>query len=240
MLLEVIATTLQDALRAEAGGANRIELVANLQLGGLTPEIELVKQIISAVNIPVHVMIRPHARSFHMSEEDIATMIDTIQGAEQAGATALVFGVLTPEKKIDRHNLENLLAATSLPVTFHRAFDEIEEQAEALPMLMSYKQIQSVLTSGGSTSVLHAVEQIRLLMALTRGSHLNILPGGGLTLDSLSSFVQATGVHNVHLGTAVRENGSVSGTVEEEKVRKARTILDEIIQVNPERGGGHT
>jgi copper homeostasis protein len=240
MLLEVIATSLQDALRAEAGGADRIELVADLRQGGLTPDLELVKQIISAVKIPVNVMIRPHARSFHMSGADIATMIDSIQGTEQAGANALVFGVLTLEKKIDRHNLEILLAATSLPVTFHRAFDEIIEQAESLPMLMSYKQIQSVLTSGGAASVLHAVEQIRFLMALTRGSHLNILPGGGLTLDSLSSFIQATGVHNVHLGTAVRENGSVSGAVEEVKVRKARTLLDEIIQINPDRAGEQT
>lgn len=234
MLLEVIATTLQDAVRAEAGGADRIELVADLRQGGLTPDLELVKQIISAVQIPVNVMIRPHARSFHMSEEDIATMHDSIQGAEQAGASALVFGVLTPDKKIDRYNLEILLAATTLPVTFHRAFDEIKEQADALPMLMSYNQIHSVLTSGGAANVLHAVEQIRLLMAITRGSHLNILPGGGLTLDRLTSFVEATGVHNVHLGTAVREYGRVSGTVEEEKVRKARTLLDEIILVNPE------
>ncbi|NQX58539.1 copper homeostasis protein CutC [Paenibacillus qinlingensis] len=237
MLLEVIATTLQDALRAEAGGADRIELVADLQQGGLTPDIELVKEIITAVKIPVHVMIRPHARSFHMSEADIATMLTSIESAEQAGASALVLGVLTPDRKIDRHNLDILLAASSLPVTFHRAFDEIKQQTEALSLLLSYQQIQSVLTSGGAASALHAVEQIRLLTALTRGSHVNILPGGGLTLDSLTSFVQGTGVQSVHLGTAVRENGTVSGAVEEEKVRKARIMLDEIIQVNPEGGG---
>ncbi|CAN7560679.1 copper homeostasis protein CutC [Paenibacillus sp. LjRoot153] len=236
MLLEVIATTLQDALQAEAGGADRIELVADLQQGGLTPEIELVKQIRSSVKIPVHVMIRPHARSFHMSNDDLATMLNSIQSAEQAGASALVLGVLTSDFEIDRHNLDILLAATSLPVTFHRAFDEIKQQAEALPLLMSYKQIHSVLTSGGAVSVLHAVEQIRLLTSLTRGSHVNILPGGGLTLESLTSFVQASGVRSVHLGTAVRENGSVSGLVEEDKVRKARTLLDEIDQANSEGG----
>ncbi|WP_063868124.1 copper homeostasis protein CutC [Paenibacillus sp. Soil766] len=239
MLLEVIATTLQDALRAEAGGADRIELVADLQQGGLTPDTELVKQIIASVQIPVHVMIRPHARSFHMSEADISTMLASIQSAEQAGANALVFGMLSPDLKIDRLHLEILLAATTLPITFHRAFDEIKQQAEALALLMSYQQIHSVLTSGGAASALHAVEQIRLLTALTRGSQLSVLPGGGLTLDSLASFVQATGVQSVHLGTAVRENGTVSGPVEEERVRQARTILDELIQEYPEGGGGH-
>ncbi|OAS16303.1 copper homeostasis protein CutC [Paenibacillus oryzisoli] len=227
MILEVIATTLQDAIRAEAGGADRIELVADLQQGGLTPDVELLKRIRASVQIPVHVMIRPHARSFHMSEADIATMLGSIQSMERAGASALVLGVLTPDQRIERHHLNMLLAATSLPVTFHRAFDEIQEQEQALSMLLSYKQIHSVLTSGGASSALHAVEQIRRLTNFTRGTHVNILPGGGLTLDSLVSFVQATEVQSVHLGTAVREHGNVSGAVEEAKVRQARSSLDD-------------
>ncbi|MDR6549769.1 copper homeostasis protein CutC [Paenibacillus qinlingensis] len=228
MLLEVIATSLLDAKRAEAGGADRIELVADLQQGGLTPELALVNQITSSVSIPVNVMIRPHARSFHMSEEDITIMLDSIQHVEQAGANALVFGVLTPELKIDFHNLNILLKASTLPVTFHRAFDEVPQQAEALQLLLAYKQIHTVLTSGGASSALQAVEQIRLLNDMTSGSHLNILPGGGLTLETLSSFVRATGVRSVHLGTAVRENGSVSDSVDQNKVRIARSLLDKI------------
>lgn len=237
MLLEVIATTLKDAKRAEAGGADRIELVADLRQGGLTPEIELIKQIRSTVHIPVHVMIRPHARSFHMSDDDVACMIESIHSAEQAGASALVFGTLTQKDEIDRPTLDVLMRATSLPITFHRAFDDIEQQVEALQLLLTYKQIRSVLTSGGAASALQAIEQIRMLADMTRGSHLNILPGGGLTLDSMASFVQSTGVTSIHLGTAVRENNSVDGAVEEAKVRKARVILDGIDQSN--RTGGN-
>lgn len=232
MLLEVIATTRQDAERAEAGGADRIELVADLRQGGLTPDMALVKQITAAVKLPVHVMIRPHARSFQMSKSDIADMVTSIQQAEQAGAAALVWGVLTPELEIDQQAVEILLAASALPVTFHRAFDEMKHQIEALHRLLAYKQIRSVLTSGGAASVLQAVEQMTELeaIAIAKSHSLYILAGGGLTLESLKSFVLATRVRAVHLGTGVRTNMNVDEPVAEEKVKQARTILDEIVR----------
>jgi copper homeostasis protein len=232
MLLEVIATTLQDAERAEAGGADRIELVADLRQGGLTPDMALVKQISAAVKLPVHVMIRPHARAFQMSKVDITNMVTSIQQAEQAGASALVWGVLTPEREIDQQAVEVLLAASALPVTFHRAFDDMKHQIEALHRLLAYKQIRSVLTSGGAASVLQAVTQITKLASIVKSHPLYILAGGGLTLESLESFVLATRVRAVHLGTGVRTNSSADEPVAVEKVRKARTILDELVRTS--------
>ncbi|OCT14418.1 hypothetical protein A8709_26800 [Paenibacillus pectinilyticus] len=229
MLLEVIATSLEDAVRAEAGGADRIELVSDLRQGGLTPDMALVKRITDSVRIPVHVMIRPHARSFHMSKSDVSAMRLAIQSAEQAGAAALVWGVLTPELEIDRGTIEELLAASSLPVTFHRAFDEIKQQEEALQILQTYKGIRSVLTSGGAPSALQAVEQLSHLEALTKGRHLRIMAGSGLTLQSLETFVLATSVQCVHLGTGVRANGDVDEMVDVERVKQARAILDRIV-----------
>ncbi|MNR25345.1 hypothetical protein D3C85_1424900 [compost metagenome] len=84
--------------------------------------------------------------------------------------------------------------------------------------------------------MLDAVEQIRVLERMTRGSHLHILPGGGLTLERLASFVQSTGVQCVHLGTAVRERNHVDGAVEEEKVKRARNILDGLFRTNADGG----
>ncbi|NHW34458.1 copper homeostasis protein CutC [Paenibacillus aceris] len=225
MLLEVIATSLEDALHAEAGGADRIELVADLHEGGLTPDMALVREITAAVSIPVHVMIRPHSRSFHMQDNDIQTMLYASEAAYQAGAAALVWGVLTEEGTIERNALESLLTAVPLPVTFHRAFDEIKNQEEALSVLLDYGQIRSVLTSGGAVSALQATERLRKLVSLTAGHKLNIMAGGGLTLESLKEFVGETHVPIVHLGTGVRMNQRVNEPVDIDKVKKAKQLL---------------
>lgn len=226
--LEVIATTLEDALQAEAGGADRIELVADLHQGGLTPEMSLVREITSAVSIPVHVMIRPHSRSFHMHESDIDKMLRDSQAAHQAGAAALVWGVLTKEQTIARQALESLLEATPLAVTFHRAFDEIQDQEEALKILLNYGQIRSVLTSGGAASALQATKRLQELASLTRGHSLQVMAGGGLTLDSLTEFLRSAQVPIVHLGTGVRKNGRVEEAVDVDMVRKVKQVLIEV------------
>ncbi|GGA08001.1 hypothetical protein GCM10008018_62160 [Paenibacillus marchantiophytorum] len=225
VLLEVIATTLEDARNAEAGGADRIELVANLEEGGLTPSLKLVQEIASELTIPVHVMIRPHSRSFHMSEEDVAQMINDSKRAYQAGASALVLGALTSEKTIDRNVLELLLEATPLPVTYHRAFDEIVNQEDAVSTLLDYAQIRSVLTSGGAARALDAVEQMKRLVRRTEGHTLQIMAGGGVTLASLKSFVNQTKVPCIHMGTGVREQLSIDKPVSVEKVMEARRLL---------------
>ncbi|NOV02977.1 copper homeostasis protein CutC [Paenibacillus sp. LMG 31457] len=228
MLLEVIATSMEDALRAEAGGADRIELVANLHEGGLTPDLILVREIKAAVSIPVHVMIRPHSRTFHMQKTDLQSMLDDSKAAYQAGAAALVWGVLTAGGTIDRNALESLLEVAPLPVTFHRAFDEVQNQEEALSCLLGYKQIRSVLTSGGAASALQAVDRLQKLVSLTSGHELNIMAGGGLTLATLKDFASTTQVPIVHLGTGVRIDQSVKEPVDVDRVRKAKQLLTEI------------
>lgn len=224
-LLEVIATSLEDAVQAEEGGADRIELVRDLHEGGLTPDMSLVRQITQAVSIPVHVMIRPHSRSFYMDQLDIKTMLNDCKKAYQAGAAALVWGVLTESKTIERSALEVLLETAPLPVTFHRAFDDIQNQEDALRTLLDYAQIRSVLTSGGAVSALHAVEQLKKLSVLSAGQTLQVMAGGGLVLESLRAFVQASHVPYVHFGTGVRRNGRVHEPVDAGKVRQAKEIL---------------
>ncbi|MDD9267955.1 copper homeostasis protein CutC [Paenibacillus sp. GCM10023248] len=226
--LEVIATSLEDALLAEEGGADRIELVRDLHEGGLTPDMDLAAQIARAVSIPVHVMIRPHSKSFQMDEADIRTMLNDSKRAYQAGVSALVWGVLTERGTIHRDALETLLAAAPLPVTFHRAFDEIEQQEEALGVLLAYEQIRSVLTSGGAASALHAADRLKALVALTAGHSLQVMAGAGLTLASLQDFVQAVPVPVVHLGTGVRRNGRMDEPVDASKVREAKSILQSL------------
>ena len=91
-MLEVIVTTLEEALLAEQGGAGRLELVANLAAGGLTPDLGLVQRVIAAVRIPVNVMIRPHARGFHYREEELRTMLEGIRAVREGGPAGSCWG----------------------------------------------------------------------------------------------------------------------------------------------------
>lgn len=92
MKLEVIATTLTDALLAAQGGADRIELVTGILEGGLTPGPGLIREVVRRVSIPVHVMVRPHSQSFVYDEYDLQTMKEDIAFIKASGAAGIVVG----------------------------------------------------------------------------------------------------------------------------------------------------
>ncbi|GAA3403638.1 copper homeostasis protein CutC [Paenibacillus hodogayensis] len=209
MMLEVIATCIDDALTAEANGADRLELITAITEGGLTPGIGLVRQAVRSVQIPVHVMVRPHSRSFVYDKRDLETMAAEIEAIADAGAAGIVVGALTGEGRIDEAVLDALLPkAQGLQVTFHRAFDELEDQLEGLQTLLRYPQVTRVLTSGGPKPAPQAIPAIRRLVEAANGSSLRILAGNGLTPEAVVSFIQQTGVTEVHFGSAVRHGRS--------------------------------
>ncbi|GLX70619.1 copper homeostasis protein CutC [Paenibacillus glycanilyticus] len=220
MLLEVIATCMDDALRAEESGADRLELITAITEGGLTPGIGLVEQVVRTVRIPVFVMVRPHSRTFAYSEQEIETMALEIKAIVKSGAAGVVLGTLTPEGKIDEHALERLLPlAGNLQVTFHRAFDELADQHEGLRTLMKYPQITRVLTSAGPKPAVLSVKEMKELVAVASGSRLTILAGSGLTTEGITAFIQETGVKEVHFGSAVRLGKSNLSPIDKETLR---------------------
>ncbi|MCU6792015.1 copper homeostasis protein CutC [Paenibacillus sp. WQ 127069] len=205
MILEVIATCMDDALRAEENGADRLELITAITEGGLTPGIGMIEQVAKSVKIPVHVMVRPHSRSFVYDKHDLETMTAEIKAITTTGAAGIVVGALTEEGKIDEKTLESMLTwAGGLNVTFHRAFDELEDQIAGLRILTRYSQISRVLTSGGLHPAPEAIPTIRRLVEESYGSSLQILAGNGLTPEVIKSFIEQTGVKEVHFGSAVR------------------------------------
>ena len=250
MILEVIATTVTDALAAVEGGADRIELVTGLAEGGLTPSYGLIEQVARNVDIPVQVMVRPHSQSFCYNGADVKTMIRDIRAIreirdmiadEQGGighdvssaakGTAslprigIVLGCLTRERKIDMEVLQALLdEAGAMDVTFHRAFDDLVDQESAYHMLTRFSSIRRILTSGGKPSVLDAVGTIRRLVELSRDSHVAILAGSGLTLEALPEFTRDTGVREIHFGSGVRGPRGILGTVDSDKVRAIKLL----------------
>jgi copper homeostasis protein len=209
MILEVIATCMEDALRAEENGANRLELITAITEGGLTPGIGLIEQVTKSVKIPVHVMVRPHSRSFVYNLHDLETMKAEIKAISSTNAAGIVVGALTEEGHIDERALESMLVWTGrLNVTFHRAFDELEDQIAGLRTLTRYPQISRVLTSGGLQPAPEAVPAIRRLVEDSYGSSLRILAGNGLTPEIIKPCIEQTGVTEVHFGSAVRAGRS--------------------------------
>lgn len=205
VLLEVIATCMEDARKAEEGGADRIELITAITEGGLTPGIGLIQETVHKIHIPVHVMVRPHSRSFVYGTDDVDTMIAEIKAIRRAGAAGVVFGVLTEDGAIDEQTLSTLLAHTGdMQVTFHRAFDELKDPLAGLAILKQYESITRILTSGGQKPAPEAIPQIRKLVESTRGSHIKILAGHGLIPEGILHFIEQTGVEEVHFGSAVR------------------------------------
>lgn len=227
-MLEVIAVSAEDALRAESGGADRIELVAAMNEGGLTPSVRTMEETIASVAIPVRVMIRPHSRSFRYDLPELREMAASIAAARRAGADGVVLGVLDAENRVDKESLKRLLdAAQDMPVTFHRAFDETRDLDEAFEQLTEFPQIDRILTSGGKPSVLEATETVARLVERSRGTAVRIMAGSGLSEECIADFVACTGVGEVHFGRGVRCGMRTDGPVDPEQVRRIKRRLEE-------------
>ncbi|GGE63054.1 copper homeostasis protein CutC [Priestia taiwanensis] len=227
MKLEVIATTVEDAIIAQQHGADRLELVTGMKEGGLTPSYATIKQVVKAVDIPVHVMIRPHSRSFYYNEYDVMTMIEDIEMAKQLGAHGIVLGGLRADNTIDEELLQRFLRHSGdMNVTFHRAFDEARDVYEAIEVLKQYPQITHILTSGGQTSVLQAVAIMKELLIRTQDTTLTILAGSGLSLDTIEDFIRETNIQEVHFGSGVRINNDALTTIDPIKLQQLKRMLE--------------
>lgn len=227
MLIEVIATSVEDAKRAEQGGADRLELITGILEGGLTPSWGLIEAVVKSVRIPVNVMVRPHSQSFCYTHDELLVMREDVRVIRELGAAGIVIGMLTDQKRLDQKGLELVLSeADELDVTFHRAFDEASDQLEAARTLLHYPQIRRILTSGGQKSAVDGIDCITQLRQLTDKTQLNILAGSGLSLSNITDFLQKTGVREIHFGTGVREDGQALRYVDPEKVSELKGICE--------------
>ncbi|PYI55965.1 copper homeostasis protein CutC [Paenibacillus flagellatus] len=226
MLLEVIATCIDDARQAEENGADRLELITAVTEGGLTPGIGLVRQVVRSVRIPVHVMVRPHSRSFVYDGRDLETVTEEIRAIADAGAAGIVFGAITADGRIDERALEAVLPlAAGMQVTFHRAFDELDDLPAGLRTLLGYPGVTRILTSGGMNPAPEAIPAIRGLVEASKSSSLRILAGNGLKPEGIESFIERTGVTEVHFGSAVRLGRSGLAPIDPERLRALSDCL---------------
>lgn len=228
--LEVIALSLEDALAAEEGGADRIELIAAMEEGGLTPPIDLAERVAARTKLDVQVMVRPHGRSFAYAEPELERMAEDIRAIRRLGKPGIVLGCLTPDKRADSRALSRLLdEAGESNVTFHRAIDEAADLEQAYRELGAFPSIRRVLTSGGAPAAPEGaalIRRLRQLEAAMPGAPA-VMAGSGLTIGTLPRFLAETGVREVHLGTGVRSlDGAGRSRVDPRKVAKVRELLD--------------
>ncbi len=197
VVVEACIDALDAACAAERAGAARLELCANLAVGGTTPSAELVRNVCAAVSIPVFAMVRPRAGSFVFDDAEIATMLAHVARVRDAGAHGVVIGALTAAAAVNSRAVRALVQASgSLPVTFHKAFDVIDDQSAALERLIE-AGVQRVLTSGGAPTALAGSARLAELIGQAN-ERIVVMPGGGVRASNVAEILRATGAREVH------------------------------------------
>ncbi len=198
-LLEIAVAALDRAVAAKRAGAHRIELCANLDVGGLTPSLKLIRSVRSSVRIPVHVLLRPRPGNFVYTPDEFAQMKQEIAAIRQENVQGIVTGVLQPNGSIDKaRTLELVTFASPLAFTFHRAFDETPDLAAALEDVV-LSGVQRILTSGGAADAQQGAPMLQNLIQQA-GKRIIILPGGGLHPGNIAGVARATGARELHAG----------------------------------------
>ena len=245
ILLEIVASTVNDCLAAESGGADRIELCAAIGTGGLTPSLGTLIETKKRVRIPLMAMLRPRAGGFCYSEEEFVSMRRDAALLVEHGADGIVFGILHSDGTVDAARCGKLVEiANGRQTVFHRAFDAVPEPMRALDEIIDLG-FTRVLTAGQKKSAHDGRARLRELLERA-AVRIEVLPGGGIRSHNVGQLVAATGCSQVHL-TAFSARcdpsmsnspitfGSLPGApsssyecVDHEAVRRMRETLDQI------------
>jgi copper homeostasis protein len=195
--LEICAGSIQSAVAAQAGGAHRIELCQNLEQGGTTPSFGLIQEVRRQLTIPAFVLIRPRPGNFCYDAAELAIMVADVAQCRALGCAGVVIGALDEAGRVDVASCRALIeAAGPLQITFHRAFDVCQNQAQALETIIGLG-CQRVLTSGGQASAPAGQAQLAALVHQAAG-RIRIMPGAGITPATLGPLLAATGATEFH------------------------------------------
>jgi copper homeostasis protein len=227
-ILEIIVCTVEDAVAAEHGGANRLEVISHYEVGGLTPSFDLVSEIASAVKIPARVMLR-ESEPFVVTDE---REIERLRGAARAFARlpidGLVLGFLKEAPgglRIDHDLVSSVLAcAPNLKATFHRAFEELPDPVGAIGELKRHPQIDCVLSRGRGEEWMAELDRFVEWERAAR-PEMRMLLGGGVDRDAIKFFCKASTIRAFHVGRAARDGEKVDGAVLAGRVRELAELI---------------
>ena len=233
--IEICANSVESAVKAQEGGAYRVELCAGIPEGGTTPsfgDIRMARQLLQ--NTKLHVIIRPRGGDFLYSPLELEIMLHDIKVARQLGADGVVFGCLTAEGDIDIPAMKMLMNAVGdMNVTFHRAFDMCKNPQEALEQIIELG-CSRILTSGQEPNAVKGIPLLKELVKQADG-RIIIMPGCGVNPSNILHIAEETGASEFHFsGRSTYESGmiyrnpkvSMGGTVKIEEYEKDVTNPD--------------
>jgi copper homeostasis protein len=197
-ILEICLESVDSVIASDRGGAQRVELCANLLEGGTTPSAGTIQAARESAKIAINVMIRPRGGDFLYTDAEFASMQHDIRIAKKLGADGIVLGLLRADGTVDVERTRHLVElANPLPVTFHRAIDVSRNLLEALEDVIS-TGAGRVLTSGGEPSVVDGAAMVSKMVEAA-GDRIIVMPGCGIRPDNVLSLLKTTGASEVHL-----------------------------------------
>lgn len=210
--LEIACFNLESALIAQENGADRVELCAGIEVGGTTPNFEIVKQAREKLSIDLYVMIRPRGGNFVYSDEEFQLMQADIVALKQLNVDGFVFGILKEDQTINYEQNKVLVdLAKPLPCTFHRAFDEIINSFQALEQLIDCG-FKTILTSGQAQNVMEGINRLTELVTKAN-NRITIMPGGGLRSTNIKTIQQNTKAVFYH-SSAITDGSETANAIE--------------------------
>ncbi len=243
--LECCVDSVESALAAKQGGADRLELCANLLIGGTTPDIHLYRRIREKCDILINVLIRPRFGDFCYSDEEFEIIRRDVRQFCEEGADGVVIGILKPDGSLDVERMALLMEdAGNMQVTLHRAFDVC---ADPMLALQQAKQlhIDTILTSGQKNTALEGADLLCELVKAA-GNDLDILIGSGVKDSVIEVLAPKTGASSFHMSGKITLDSPMIYRKEDvsmglplvseytlwqtsaEEVRKARDVLDAV------------
>jgi copper homeostasis protein len=207
MTIEVVVYNIESALRAQEGGADRIELCDNPSEGGTTPSFGIIEAVRQNVSMDVYVMIRPRGGDFLYSNYEFHSMKRDISKCQKLSVDGIVFGILTEDGRIDKKRCKELIdKARPLKVTCHRAFDMTRDPFEALEDCIEVG-FDRILTAGQQAQASKGAELIGRLIQKANG-RIAIMPGSGVNENTVEEIIKKSGAKEIHFSaTASRESG---------------------------------
>ena len=230
-LLEVIARHAADAERAEAGGADRLELVGSMDFDGLSPEPRLVEQVRQATALPIRVMLRLR-EGFGTDGGEVVRLKGLVTAYAAAGADGLVLGFLNAHTEVDVDVVSEVVADSDQPWTFHRAVDSCISTDRAWRELRRLPGLDQVLTAGSARGVSEGLDELVRRVRADDFARRVVMAGGGLLPEHVPWLVRA-GVRAFHIGSSAHPLGSWKAYVDPDLVGTWRTLIDEQVASTP-------
>lgn len=198
MILESCVDSISQALQAQAAGAHRIELCARLDLDGLTPSPEMIREALELLSIPVKVMIRIREGDFIFSEAEIRSMEQDIRFCKEAGVREVVLGASLPSGRLDIPTIRRLAAvAAPMTVTIHKAIDLSPDPIADMEALRPMDNITHFLSSGKQATAMKGAPLLREMISAA-GDRFIVLVAGKVTHDNLAGVHKAVGAKEYH------------------------------------------